>query len=296
MTAPASPLQPIHVGKVRDSYPIGGVGLLVVASDRISAFDWVLAPTIPDKGRVLTAMTEFWLTEVLPDIPNHLISTDLDRDLPTAMKAIPDLAGRSMIVKRADMLMLECIERGYLYGSVMDEYRDHGTVCGINLPPGLQKASRFVEPLFTPSTKAERGKHDENITLDAAAELVGGWAVLERISQLSLEVYQRAAAFALERGIILADTKLEWGWVDGELTLCDEVLTPDSSRFWPLDSWHPGQEPVSMDKQFVRNYLLNETDWDRKSPPPRLPDAVVDKTRQLYLDIYRQLTGRSLAT
>lgn len=256
---------------------------LVVASDRISVYDVVLPQLVPGKGKVLTALTEFWLNEVLSDIPHHMITTDMS-GLSADLRAIPDLQGRGMHVRQANMLSLECIVRGYLYGSVMKEYGAHGTATGIQLPVGLLKASKLPQPIFTPSTKAEVG-HDENITLAQAGALVDP-DLLRQVQELSLEIYMRAAAHALERGIILADTKFEFGIIDGRLTLCDEVLTPDSSRFWVAETWRPGEEPDSYDKQFVRNYYADVyPGWNKTAPAPDLPDEIIAGTQEKYNEV-----------
>ncbi len=274
---------PIRTGKVRDTYDAGGDNLLVVASDRISVYDVVLPQAVPGKGKVLTALTEFWLNEVFSDIPHHMITTDMS-GLSADLRAIPDLQGRGMLVRRADMLPLECIVRGYLYGSVMKEYGAHGTATGIQLPSGLLKASKLPEPIFTPSTKAEVG-HDENITLAQAGALVDP-DLLRQVEEISLEIFVRAAAHMWERGIILADTKFEFGIVDGQLTLCDEVLTPDSSRFWVAETWRPGEEPVSFDKQFVRNYYADvHPAWNKTAPAPDLPDEIIAGTQEKYNEV-----------
>ena len=291
MQLPESP-QPIHRGKVRDSYDVGANHLLIVASDRISVFDVVLGEEVPGKGKVLTALTEFWLTRLLADIPSHLVTTDMISGIPTAMTAIPDLQGRGMLVRRAEMLPLECIVRGYLYGSVMNEYREFQTATGIPLPSGLLKASELPEPIFTPSTKATEG-HDQNIGFSAAKQVLSDSGfdpgLADEVAEQSLENYNRARAYALERGIIVADTKFEYGLVDGKLTLCDEVLTPDSSRFWEASTWQPGKEPVSYDKQFVRNYY-ESLGWDKKLPAPPLPEEVIAGTQAKYQEVLALLT------
>ena len=287
MTAPA----PTYSGKVRDVYDAGDDRLLFVASDRMSAFDVVMAEPIPDKGRVLTAITAFWL-EVMGDLaPNHLVSLD-PADFGELGEEIPDVAGRAMLVRRAEMLPVECIVRGYLSGSAWKEYRETGTMHGIPLERGLQESARLPEPVFTPSTKAETG-HDENISVDQAADLVGA-DVVKRAAEISLAVYRRGAEWAAPRGIVIADTKLELGFIDGELALCDEVLTPDSSRFWDAATYRPGTAPPSFDKQPVRDWL-EATGWDKSPPPPRLPDEVVAATRRRYVAAYERITGRSLS-
>lgn len=280
----------VHAGKVRDVYDAGDGHLLLVTSDRISAFDVVMAEPIPDKGRVLTAMSAFWF-ETLADVaPSHLVSTEHD-DLPEEARR-PELAGRVMLCRRAEMLPIECIVRGYLSGSAWKEYRTSGTMHGTPLPAGLREAERLPEPVFTPSTKAAVG-HDENISFDAAADLVG-IELATRARDVSLELYRRGAEWAAERGIIVADTKFELGLVDGELVVADEVLTPDSSRFWPAERWSPGATPPSFDKQPLRDHL-DGLDWDKAPPPPPLPDGVVEATRDRYVAAYELVTGRSFA-
>jgi phosphoribosylaminoimidazole-succinocarboxamide synthase len=279
----------VHRGKVRDLYDAGEGRLVMVASDRLSAFDVVMAEPVPDKGRILTAMSVAWF-ELLADIAdNHLIATDL------AVLGIeaPALAGRVMVVHRCDMVPVECIVRGYLAGSGWTEYRDRGTVCGVSLPAGLREADALPRPIFTPSTKAPDGTHDENITFDDMVRLVGA-DVAVAARDLSLAVYERAAAHACDRGLLVADTKLELGHLDGRLVLADEVLTPDSSRFWPADGWEPGATPPSYDKQPVRDWL-SATGWDKRPPPPALPADVVASTRARYVEAYERLSGRSFA-
>jgi phosphoribosylaminoimidazole-succinocarboxamide synthase len=281
----------VHRGKVRDVYDAGDDRLLMVTSDRMSAFDVVMVEPIPDKGRVLTAMTVYWLDQVRDLVPNHLISTEPP---PAAVADLGnDLAGRVMLVRRADMLTIECIVRGYLSGSGWKEYRQSGTVHGIPLPAGLEESAKLPEPLFTPSTKAEQGAHDENLSPDQAAKLVGE-DVFAQARDISLAVYQRAADRAAERGIIVADTKFELGWIDGRLCLCDEVLTPDSSRFWDAETWKPGTTPPSFDKQPLRDWL-EASGWDKTPPPPFLPYDVVRATRDRYRAAYERVTGLSLA-
>jgi phosphoribosylaminoimidazole-succinocarboxamide synthase len=276
----------IRRGKVRDVYDVGD-HYLMVASDRISAFDYILPTRIPDKGRVLTQISKFWFDFL--DVPNHLVSTELDSiQLPESLDA-EELAGRSMVVKKCDVVPIECVVRGYLVGSGWRDYRDTGEVCGISLPAGLLNCAQFPEPLFTPATKAETG-HDENISFPQAAAAVGQ-ETAEALKQQSIDVYQRGRDHAASKGIILADTKFEWGWHDGELILIDEVLTPDSSRFWPAADYQPGRNQVSFDKQFVREYL-DSTDWDKNSEPPELPQEIVDKTRQKYIEAYERLAGQ----
>ncbi|HEV7887917.1 MAG TPA: phosphoribosylaminoimidazolesuccinocarboxamide synthase [Acidimicrobiales bacterium] len=281
----------VYSGKVRDVYDAGGDRLLMVASDRLSAFDVVLAEPIPDKGRVLTGMTAFWL-DLLRDVaPNHLVSVD-PADFPEGAAGIEGVAGRGMLVRKAEMLTIECIVRGYLSGSAWKEYKQSGTMHGTPLPAGLQESDRLPEPVFTPSTKADTG-HDENISFEQASELVG-LDVAKRARDLSLTAYQRGAGWAAERGIIIADTKFELGFIDGELALCDEVLTPDSSRFWPADQWQPGATPPSFDKQPVRDWLEG-TGWDKTPPPPALPADVVTSSRARYVEAYERVTGKRFA-
>ena len=279
----------VYSGKVRDIYDAGDDRLLLVASDRISAFDVVMEEPVPDKGRVLTAMSAFWFEKFDGVVGNHLISTRL-RDLPEAAQR-PDWEGRVMLCRRAEMLPIECIVRGYITGSAWKEYRAEGTMHGAVLPAGLQESAQLPEPVFTPSTKADDGDHDVNISFDQAAEAVGR-DVAEQARAISLELYTRGAAWAAERGIIIADTKFELGVVDGELVVADEVLTPDSSRFWSAEAWTPGTTPPSFDKQPVRDYL-DTLDWDKKPPPPPLPAEVVDASRQRYVEAYERVTGRS---
>jgi phosphoribosylaminoimidazole-succinocarboxamide synthase len=288
------PLSPFHSGKVRDLYAVGDDQLLMVASDRISAFDVILAEPIPDKGRVLTAMTVSWL-EVLADIaPSHYITAD-----PAKLPATSDLvgqnseiAGRAMLVKRADMLPLECIVRGYLAGSAFKEYAKSGTVHGMSVRSGMRQADRFEEPMFTPSTKAEEG-HDVNLSYDEAVDVVGK-EVAEKARDLCIEAYRRAADAAEANDIVVADTKFELGWIDGELSFCDEVLTPDSSRFWPMGGYQPGDNPPSFDKQPVRDWLEG-TGWDKQPPPPDLPPEVVKETSSRYITAYERISGRKLS-
>jgi phosphoribosylaminoimidazole-succinocarboxamide synthase len=285
-------LQPVAQGKVRDIYAVGDDQLLMVTSDRLSAFDVILAEPIPQKGRVLTAMSAYWF-EVLGDVVgSHLLSTDAGALSPEAQAVGPDLAGRIMLCRRAEMLPIECIVRGYLSGSAWKEYGRSGTMHGQALPEGLQESDQLPEPVFTPSTKADEG-HDENISFEAAVDLVGT-EIATRARDISLELYTRGAELARERGIIIADTKFELGLVDGELVLCDEVMTPDSSRFWPVDEWKPGATPPSFDKQPVRDYL-ETLDWDKTPPPPPLPDEVVSTTSRRYIEAYERITGRSFS-
>jgi phosphoribosylaminoimidazole-succinocarboxamide synthase len=280
-------------GKVRDVYEVDGDTLLIVATDRISAFDYVLGSGIPDKGRVLTQLSAFWFDFVADLVPHQVLSTNV-ADYPAALEPYADiLRGRSMLVRRTTPLAIECVARGYLSGSGWKDYKATGLVCGIEFPPGLRESDRLPAPIFTPATKAESG-HDENIGEPEAATIVGA----ERLAQakaLTLALYARGAAHAAARGIILADTKFEFGVSDrGDLLLIDEVMTPDSSRFWPADAWQPGGPQPSFDKQFVRDYL-ESIRWNKQPPVPSLPEDVVAKTRAKYLDAHRRLTGRELA-
>jgi phosphoribosylaminoimidazole-succinocarboxamide synthase len=278
-------------GKVRDIYEVDDRHLLMVASDRISAFDVVMPEPVPDKGRVLTAITAFWLEQMTDVAPSHLVSAD-PVDFPAGASDIEGVAGRAMLVRRAEMLKIECIVRGYLSGSAWKEYRASGTKHGTPLPDGMRESEQLPEPVFTPSTKAEAG-HDENITFEAAASIVGP-DLAAAAREISLAVYTRGAAWAADRGILIADTKFELGVIDGELAICDEVLTPDSSRFWPADEWEPGTTPPSFDKQPLRDWL-EAKGWDKKPPPPHLPDAVVAASRQRYVTAYERITGNAFA-
>jgi phosphoribosylaminoimidazole-succinocarboxamide synthase len=284
----ATELSHLYSGKVRDIYDAGEGRLLLVTSDRISAFDVVMDQPIPDKGKVLTAMSAFWFDHFAGTVPSHLLSTAL-ADVPEAAQR-PEWEGRIMLCRRADMLPIECIVRGYLSGSAWKEYRTSGTMHGTPLPDGLEEAARLPQPVFTPSTKAESG-HDENISFEQAIELVGD-ELAARARDVSLELYTQGAAWAAERGIIIADTKFELGLIDGELVVADEVLTPDSSRFWPLDRWEPGATPPSFDKQPVRDYL-DGLDWNKQPPPPPLPADVVGDTRARYIEAYELITTHS---
>jgi phosphoribosylaminoimidazole-succinocarboxamide synthase len=293
MTAAAPDLPRILSGKVRELYDAGAGRLLMVASDRVSAFDVIMAEPIPDKGRVLTAMTSFWCEEMADVVPG----TQLEAD-PVAIgealggQALPaEWAGRAVLVRRAEMLQLECIVRGYLAGQAWQEYERSGTVHGTRMPAGLQLASKLAEPIFTPSTKATEG-HDLNIDFAAAVDLVGREAA-EAARDICLELYTRAAARAAAAGFVLADTKFELGWVDGELCLCDEVCTPDSSRLWPADQVEPGTTPPAFDKQPLRDWL-DARSWDRTPPPPPLPRQVVDAMSARYVEAYERVSGRAL--
>ncbi|MCA9163511.1 MAG: phosphoribosylaminoimidazolesuccinocarboxamide synthase [Planctomycetales bacterium] len=281
---------PVRHGKVRDVYDLGDQRLLMVSTDRISAFDWVLPSGIPDKGRVLTQISKFWFD--LLGGPHHMLSTDLaDVPLPDdADRAVLD--GRSMLVRKTMVVPIECVVRGYLVGSGWKEYQRDGKVCGLRLPSGLTESAQLAEPIFTPATKEETG-HDINISFERMVELIG-LNKAEELRRRSIETYQRGAEYARTKGIIIADTKFEWGEIDGQLILIDEVLTPDSSRFWPADEYCPGRSQPSFDKQFVRDWL-SATDWDKNSQPPVLPDDVIAKTREKYIEAFERLTGQAFA-
>jgi phosphoribosylaminoimidazole-succinocarboxamide synthase len=276
-------------GKVRDIYDAGSDHLLMVTSDRISAFDVVLPNPITDKGRVLTGLSLFWFERTEDVVPNHLVSAEVDDFPPEFTDHHEELAGRSMLVRRARMIPIECVARGYLSGSGWKEYRTDGTVCGIRLPPGLTESDRLPEPIFTPATKAETG-HDENISIGRAGEIVGE-GLAQRLEELTLTLYELGAGLAGERGVILADTKFEFGFIDGEIALCDEVMTPDSSRFWPADEYRPGGPQPSFDKQYVRDWL-DRSGWDHEPPPPELPPEVIGQTAVRYREAYERITGR----
>ena len=283
MTTTLSGLELHSSGKVREIYEDGDE-LIMVASDRISAFDVVLAEPIPDKGRVLTQMSIFWFETTGEIVPNHLISEEVPAEV----------AGRAIRVRKLEMFPVECVVRGYLSGSGWKEYRETQAVCGIELPGGLQESDQLPEPIFTPATKAEIGEHDENIDFDRAAEIVGSRPLMEELRRVSIELYEHARTHAFERGIILADTKFEFGSAPGaEIVLGDEVLTPDSSRFWPADDYEAGRGQASFDKQYVRDYL-NEQDWDHSPPPPALPPEVISGTTAKYREAYERITGRTL--
>lgn len=279
-------------GKVRDLYDLGDT-LLIVATDRISAFDYVLPNGIPCKGRVLNGLSAFWFayTQEQTDIDNHLISVDVADFPKEARKYKEFLEGRSMLVKKAERLDLECVVRGYLAGSAWRDYQETGEVCGVKLPPGLREADKLSEPIFTPATKAESG-HDENITIAEAEKMVGKLLV-DIMKEQSVILYTIAAEKALSSGLILADTKFEFGLYDGNVLAIDEMLTPDSSRFWPKGSYEPGKSQVSFDKQYVRDYLLS-INWDKQPPVPQLPDEVIQKTTEKYLEAYRLIVGKDL--
>ena len=284
-------LHHLRSGKVRDLYEVDDEHLLLVASDRVSTFDVVHPTPVPDKGRVLTGVSAFWFERLGDLVPNHLVSTSV-ADLPVAAQAhASELAGRTMLCRKVDIIPFECVVRGYLVGSGWKEYQRNGTVCGLDLPDGLVEADRLPEPIFTPATKAEEGAHDENVSFEVMAEALGG-GLAGRLRELSLQLYRAGADHARDRGIILADTKFEFGLLDGEVVLADEVLTPDSSRYWPADAWEPGTTPPSFDKQFVRDYATS-TGWDREPPAPELPADVVAQTRAKYIEAYERLTGLS---
>jgi phosphoribosylaminoimidazole-succinocarboxamide synthase len=283
MTSALAELKLHATGKVREMYELDG-DLLMVASDRISAYDVVMPTPIPDKGRVLTQMSVFWFETTGDIVPNHFVSEE----------APPDVAGRAIRVRRLNMYPVECVVRGYLSGSGWREYRESGSVCGIELPGGLRESERLPEPIFTPATKAAVGDHDENVSFERASEIVGSRPLMEELRRISIELYSRAADHAAHRGIIVADTKFELGSSPGcEVVLGDEVLTPDSSRFWPADEYEPGRPQRSFDKQYVRDWL-DESGWDHTPPAPQLPDEVVANTRAKYIEAYERLTGRSL--
>ncbi len=288
-------------GKVRDIYALPDERLLFIATDRISAFDHVLATGIPDKGRILTQISLFWFETLRELVPNHLITAQTDIYPPRLHRFRDQLDGRSMLVRRAAMFPVECVVRGYLSGSGWKDYQRNGAVCGIRLPAGLRESDGLPEPIFTPAAKINTGGHDENISFDTVVEAVGG-AVAERLRSVTLAIYARASAHAASKGLILADTKFEFGTIvndgivndggDAEIVLADEVLTPDSSRFWPEDTWSPGGPQPSFDKQFVRDYL-ESIGWNKQAPAPALPDDVVDRTRAKYMEAFHRLTGRT---
>ena len=283
-----SDLTLIHRGKVRDLYEVDGT-LLMVATDRISAFDVVMDDPIPGKGGVLTKLSLFWFDLLSDIIPNHLITADVDSYPTQCTPYREQLRGRSMLVKKAEPLPVECIVRGYISGSFWKAYQKSEEVCGLRLAPGMQESDQFSEPLFTPSTKAELGAHDENISL-AQMETLVGVEETAKIADTCIRLYKKAADYARERGIIIADTKFELGWHDGELILIDEVLTPDSSRFWPLDQYQPGSGQPSFDKQFLRDYL-NTLDWPKSPPPPQLPTEIIKKTGARYFEAVEKIIG-----
>ena len=276
-------------GKVRDIYDVGEDRLLLVATDRISAFDVVLPNPIPDKGRVLTGLTLYWLDKTKDVIGNHLISADR-RDFPEPFRSEPSLAGRTMLGTRAQVIPVECVARGYLTGSGLKQYKVEGHVCGVSLPPGLGEAHRLPETIFTPTTKAAEG-HDLPLTFEETIDLIGR-GLAERLREVTIALYERGAEVAAERGIIVADTKFEFGFAGGELILIDEVLTPDSSRFWPADGYEPGRVQPSFDKQFVRDWL-DASGWDHEPPPPELPAEVIGRTAAKYREAYEKISGQS---
>ncbi|MFD7642929.1 phosphoribosylaminoimidazolesuccinocarboxamide synthase [Kitasatospora sp. NPDC059795] len=277
----------LHTGKVRDLYRDGDGNLVMVASDRTSAYDWVLPNEIPDKGRILTQLSLWWFERIADLVPNHVVSTELPEGAPA------DWAGRTLICRSLEMAPVECVARGYLAGSGLEEYRVSRTVCGIALPEGLDNGSELPAPIYTPALKAEVGEHDENVSYEETARRIGA-DLAATLRQTTLAVYARAREIARDRGLILADTKFEFGLLDGELVIGDEVLTPDSSRYWPADEWEPGRDQPSFDKQIIRDWLTSPASgWDRKSenPPPPLPAEIVEHTRQRYIDAYEKLTG-----
>lgn len=277
---------PKRQGKVRDVYDLGD-RLLIVSSDRISAFDWILPTPIPDKGRLLTQMSLFWF-EFL-GVENHLLSAEVPEQVkPYDLQGV--LEGRVMQVRKASVIPFECVVRGYLEGSGWRDYQTTGSICGVALPPGLLQCAQFQSPIFTPATKAETG-HDENVGVDTMIASLGK-DVAKQLQERSIAIYRKGADWARERGVIIADTKFEFGWCDDRIILIDEVLTPDSSRFWPMDQYQPGKAQPSYDKQFVREHLMRTT-WDRNSPPPELPDDVVEQTRAKYVEAYQRITGRT---
>jgi len=279
----------VRRGKVRDVYDLGD-RILIVATDRISAYDVIMPTPIPDKGNILTALSLFWFDFLADVTPNHLITADVGEMGPEARAQADVLEGRSMLCHKADVFGVECVVRGYLAGSGWREYQARGTICGIELPEGLKQCDRLPEPIFTPATKAESG-HDENISFEQAKQMIGADAATT-LRDRSIAVYKKAADYARERGIILSDTKFEWGEADGRIILVDEVLTPDSSRFWPADAYEPGHDQPSFDKQFLRNYL-DTLDWDKTPPGPELPDDIVVRTRAKYVEAYERLTGKT---
>ena len=278
-------------GKVRDIYEVDDK-LLIVATDRMSAFDVVMDDPIPDKGKILTSISIFWFNQLAPIVENHIISTDPAEYPEPCKKYRKQLEGRSMLVKRAKPLPVECIVRGYISGSGWEEYKSQGSICGIPLKEGLVESEKLPTPLFTPSTKAEKGIHDENISFDRATELLGK-EIAEKVRALSLKIYEFGRELADQKGIIIADTKFEFGFENGDLILIDEVLTPDSSRFWPMDAYSPGGPQKSFDKQYLRDYL-NSLDWPKEPPPPKLPLEVIEKTREKYIEALERLTGHGL--
>jgi phosphoribosylaminoimidazole-succinocarboxamide synthase len=286
-----SDLKLVKRGKVRDIYEIDD-NLLIVASDRMSAFDVVMDDPIPDKGRILTAISIFWFEKLRHVVENHIISTNPDEYPEKCGRYKTELKGRSMLVKRAMPLPVECVVRGYISGSGWLEYQEKGSICGIRLPKGLRESDILPEPIFTPSTKAESGVHDENISFQSVIDILGK-ETAEEVRDLSLRIYEFGRRVAHEREIIIADTKFEFGFENSRLILIDELLTPDSSRFWPMDSYNPGGPQKSFDKQYLRDYL-NSLDWPKKPPPPRLPFEIIQKTRERYIEALKRITGQGL--
>ncbi len=285
-------LKLVKRGKVRDIYDVGDY-FLIVSTDRLSAFDVIMQQGIPFKGKVLTRISQFWFDFSQGIIKNHLISASVDDFPPACHEYSVELEGRSMLVKKAEVIPIECIIRGYISGSGWNDYKATGRISGIKLPEGLQESEELPEPIFTPSTKAEIGTHDENISADEANKIAGEENI-NKVKNAAMNIYKTAAAYALEKGIIIADTKMEFGLIDGNLILVDELLTPDSSRFWPVDKYQKGRAQESYDKQFVRDYLLS-INFDKKPPAPILPDDIINKTSEKYLDVLFKLTGETLA-
>ena len=284
-------LTPIARGKVRDIYSIGEAELVFVATDRISAFDHVLATGIPDKGRILTQLSLFWFDYLKDTVPNHLL-TARPEEFPDLLQPYVDqLGGRSMIVRRAQMFPVECVVRAYLSGSGWKDYKANGSVCGIQLPSGLRESDRLPEPIFTPAAKINTGGHDENISFETVVDTVGKEHA-QKLRRLTLEIFDKASRHAESRGLILADTKFEFGLINGQIVLADEVLTPDSSRYWPAAGYQPGGPQPSFDKQYVRDYL-ESIHWNKQAPAPGLPDDIVERTREKYLEAYRLISGRT---
>ncbi|MGH3441385.1 MAG: phosphoribosylaminoimidazolesuccinocarboxamide synthase [Nitriliruptorales bacterium] len=292
-TATLEGLTHLRSGKVRDLYDAGDDRLLLVASDRVSTYDCVHPTPIPDKGKVLTGISRFWFDRTADLVPSHLVSTSVDDFPPAAKQHADTLEGRTMLVRRSEVIPFECVARGYLTGSGLKEYQASGRVCGIPLPQGLEEAFELPEPIFTPATKAEEG-HDENVSFDVVADALGE-GLATTLRELTLGLYRFGRDYARERGILLADTKFEFGMVDGEVLLIDEVLTPDSSRYWPADDYEPGRVQASFDKQFVRDYA-SSTGWDKTPPAPELPGDAVARTREKYVEIYERLTGEPFAS
>jgi phosphoribosylaminoimidazole-succinocarboxamide synthase len=285
------PLPLLHSGKVRDVYAVGDDQLLLVASDRLSAYDVVLPTVVPDKGKVLTGLSLWWFEQLADVVPHHVVTADVVAAVPSLEPFSDEVRGRSVLVHRLDMVPVECVARGYLTGGGLSDYQRTGVVSGIALPPGLVDGSKLPSPLFTPSTKAAVGDHDEPISFEQVVEVVGA-DVAEELRDITLRVYARGHEVAARAGIVLADTKVELGWRDGSLVLGDEVLTPDSSRFWPAETWSPGRAQPSYDKQFVRDWLT-ASGWDKRAPGPELPADVVEQTRAKYVEAYERLTGSS---